>query len=396
MLAIVLWCVEDYQYYAGCIFAVSAVSLVMETVETRRNMVALRAMIARTDTVQVVRRTSAGLETTKTIDTDRLLPGDVFVVQPGMHVPADAVLVQGGCLVNESMLTGESLPINKTELPPDGGEGPYSPVLHKAHTLFRGTKVVQNRAQMTRGLVVRTGFSTAKGDLIRSILFPNESQFRFYRDGLRFLGFMSVLAVLGFVYTVVLMWHYGVSPGAIAVRGLDLVTTVVPPALPAAMTVGTIYAVARLKKRTPLSPFVRLPVRHTALLRPAPCAPLLPSCFSAGASFPPPGVFAGAYCVLPSAVRRSHLLHIAAASQRCREGETGGLRQDGDAHRGWSPPVARLPGGWLPPPQVGCLAARRAAGRRPGHGVCVLPLARLVPRCVDGRGRAARGSDGAR
>lgn len=263
VLAIVLWCLEDYEYYASCIFVVSAVSLIVETIETRRNMVALRAMIARFDTVRIVRRGTAPIvdaaatatgaqrcvETEETVDVATLLPGDVFVVESGMQVPVDAVLMCGGCLVNESMLTGESLPINKTELPPDGGAEAYVPALHKAHTLFRGTEVVQNRSQKTRALVVRTGFCTAKGDLIRSILFPNESQFQFYRDGLRFLAFMSILAVLGFVYTVVMMWHFGVDAGDIALRGLDLVTTVVPPALPAAMTVGTIYAVARLKKR---------------------------------------------------------------------------------------------------------------------------------------------------
>ena len=33
------------------------------------------------------------------------------------------------------------------------------------------------------------------------------------------------------------------------VRGFDVVTTVVPPALPAALTVGTVYALQRLKKK---------------------------------------------------------------------------------------------------------------------------------------------------
>lgn len=37
--------------------------------------------------------------------------------------------------------------------------------------------------------------------------------------------------------------------GQIIIRALDLVTVIVPPALPAAMTVGTIYAQNRLKKQ---------------------------------------------------------------------------------------------------------------------------------------------------
>lgn len=38
------------------------------------------------------------------------------------------------------------------------------------------------------------------------------------------------------------------SPRVYALRGFDLITIVVPPALPIAITIGTVYAVARLKK----------------------------------------------------------------------------------------------------------------------------------------------------
>lgn len=40
-----------------------------------------------------------------------------------------------------------------------------------------------------------------------------------------------------------------VPVGQIIIRALDLITVIVPPALPAAMTVGSIYAQNRLKKR---------------------------------------------------------------------------------------------------------------------------------------------------
>ncbi len=41
----------------------------------------------------------------------------------------------------------------------------------------------------------------------------------------------------------------GSDIGTIIMRCLDIVTVVVPPALPAAMTVGTVYAQSRLKKK---------------------------------------------------------------------------------------------------------------------------------------------------
>jgi cation-transporting ATPase 13A3/4/5 len=50
--------------------------------------------------------------------------------------------------------------------------------------------------------------------------------FRFYEDGLRFVGILAILAACGFIYTIVVLNRRGVKAGKITVRGLDLITTV--------------------------------------------------------------------------------------------------------------------------------------------------------------------------
>jgi magnesium-transporting ATPase (P-type) len=54
-----------------------------------------------------------------------------------------------------------------------------SPLSHrpaKVHSLFNGTHVLYTRAAPARAIVIRTGFKTSKGELVRSILFPKETK----------------------------------------------------------------------------------------------------------------------------------------------------------------------------------------------------------------------------
>ncbi len=48
-----------------------------------------------------------------TVGIEEVVPGDVFIVRPGDAVPVDGVVVEGASAVNESALTGESIPVEK-------------------------------------------------------------------------------------------------------------------------------------------------------------------------------------------------------------------------------------------------------------------------------------------
>lgn len=51
--------------------------------------------------------------TEREIDAQEIVSGDTVVLRPGERVPADGVISEGGCLVDESLLTGESEPVSK-------------------------------------------------------------------------------------------------------------------------------------------------------------------------------------------------------------------------------------------------------------------------------------------
>ncbi|TKS80093.1 putative cation-transporting ATPase 13A3 [Collichthys lucidus] len=183
-----------------------------------------------------------------------LVPGDVIVIPAnGMIMPCDAALIHGTCIVNESMLTGESVPVTKTSLPSSGEEAAmsYDMEEHKRHTLFCGTQVIQTRfyaGELVKAVVIRTGFSTEKGQLVRSILYPKPTDFKLYRDAYLFLLCLVGVAGIGFIYTIVLSIMNKVPAKTIIIESLDIVTITVPPALPAAMTAGIVYAQRRLKR----------------------------------------------------------------------------------------------------------------------------------------------------
>ncbi|XP_015268069.1 PREDICTED: probable cation-transporting ATPase 13A2 [Gekko japonicus] len=246
-----LWICESYYYYAACIFIISAVSIGISLYETRKQSKTLQSMVQMSVSVRVF--TASREETT--MDSSDLVPGDCIVVPAdGMFVPCDMALLTGECMVNESLLTGESTPVMKTPLPegPQAASSVYSPEEHRRHTLFCGTQVLQARPYAgaeVLAVVTRTGFCTAKGDLISSILYPKPLNFKFYKDAVKFVLFLAILAALGTAYSIFILIRNRVPAWQIVLRGLDIVTVVVPPALPAAMTVGTIYAQNRLKKR---------------------------------------------------------------------------------------------------------------------------------------------------
>ncbi|XP_076421688.1 polyamine-transporting ATPase 13A2 isoform X11 [Peromyscus maniculatus bairdii] len=243
--SIALWLADHYYWYALCIFLISAISICLALYKTRKQSVTLRDMVKLSVRVQVCR--PGGEE--EWVDSSELVPGDCLVLpQEGGVMPCDAALVAGECVVNESSLTGESTPVLKTALPE--GPKPYCPETHRRHTLFCGTLILQARAYLgprVLAVVTRTGFCTAKGGLVSSILHPRPISFKFYKHSMKFVAALSVLALLGTVYSIFLLCRNRVPVNEIVIRALDLVTVVVPPALPAAMTVCTLYAQSRLR-----------------------------------------------------------------------------------------------------------------------------------------------------
>ena len=96
---------------AGTILSLVTVGKYLETRSKSKTGGAIEALIdlaPKTATVVA----EDGAETT--IDVDGILPGQILRVRPGESIPVDGVVLEGSSAVDESALTGESIPVEKT------------------------------------------------------------------------------------------------------------------------------------------------------------------------------------------------------------------------------------------------------------------------------------------
>ncbi|XP_045143495.1 probable cation-transporting ATPase 13A5 [Echinops telfairi] len=246
-----LWLSQGYTEYSIAIIILSVLSIILSVYDLRQQSVKLHNLVEDHNKVQVtIRVKDKGLQE---LESRFLVPGDTLILPGKLSLPCDAILMDGSCVVNEGMLTGESVPVTKTPLPQSEHTMPWkshSLEDYRRHVLFCGTEVIQIKPSgqgPVRAIVLKTGYNTAKGDLVRSILYPRPLNFKLYSDAFKFIVFLACLGVAGFFYALGVYLHYGVPSRDTVTMALLLLTVTVPPVLPAALTTGIVYAQKRLK-----------------------------------------------------------------------------------------------------------------------------------------------------
>lgn len=96
---------------AAMIPALITVGKLLESLSRNRTTDALKSLARRAPKQATVERGSEII----TIDARDVIKGDVFLVRPGEIIPADGVILEGVTTVDESALTGESVPSDKKE-----------------------------------------------------------------------------------------------------------------------------------------------------------------------------------------------------------------------------------------------------------------------------------------
>ena len=108
--AVMNYMMEFYFESAAMILTLITVGKMLEARSKGRTTDALKSLMKLAPKTAVVLRN--GQETT--VPIEQVHKGDLFVVRPGESIPVDGVIVEGDSAVNESSLTGESIPIDKS------------------------------------------------------------------------------------------------------------------------------------------------------------------------------------------------------------------------------------------------------------------------------------------
>jgi manganese-transporting P-type ATPase len=264
-----LWMLDEYWYYS--LFTLFMLVTFESTVvwQRQRTLTEFRAMSIKPYEIWVFRENKW-----QQVTSDKLLPGDLVSVNRTKEdggVACDILLIEGSAIVNEAMLSGESTPLLKDSVQLRPSEDLIEPEgLDKNSFVHGGTKVLQithpNLGDLTEkaasassgvpaapdngalGVVVKTGFETSQGSLVRTMIYSTERVSANNAEALLFILFLLIFAIAAAWY----VWQEGVSKdrkrSKLMLDCVLIITSVVPPELPMELSLAVNTSLAALSK----------------------------------------------------------------------------------------------------------------------------------------------------
>jgi magnesium-transporting ATPase (P-type) len=236
----------------GVILGVVLVNALIGVIQEGKAEKALDSIRAMLSPKAMVRRDGHKL----TLDATRLVPGDIVLLKAGDRVPADLRLIESHSLrIDEALLTGESVPTEKTTTPVEENAG----LGDRFCIAFSGTLVTYGRSL---GVVIATGSSTEIGKVsgllseVQSVTTP------LIRQMDQFGRWLSAAIVIVAAGTFAFGWLVrGFDPSEMFMAAVSLAVAAIPEGLPAIMTITLAIGVQRMARRNAI--IRRLPAVET-------------------------------------------------------------------------------------------------------------------------------------
>ena len=214
--------VDVYYDVTVVVTALVVLGMAMEVKARGRTSEAIEKLIGLAPKTARVVRDGAELE----IPVDEVVVGEIVIVRPGAKVPVDGVVIEGASSVDESMITGESMPVAK---------GPGDEVIGAT---INGTGSLRFRA-------TKVGADTALATIVRMVGDAQNTKVPIQRIVDVVSGYFTPAVVIASILGFVIWYDFGPSP-AFAYATIVAITTLIiacPCALgmatPMALTTGT-------------------------------------------------------------------------------------------------------------------------------------------------------------
>ncbi len=219
MAGVMAYMHEFYFESAAMILTLITVGKMLEARSKGRTTDALKSLMKLAPKTAVILKNGAETE----VSIDQVQKGDIFVVRPGENIPVDGIVLEGSSAVNESALTGESIPVDKSE----------------------GDKVsaaTLNQSGFIRCRAVRVGEDTTLSQIIQMVSDAAATKAPIAKVADRVSG-VFVPVVISIAAVTILVWLLaGQSVGFALARGISVLVISCPCALglatPVAIMVG--------------------------------------------------------------------------------------------------------------------------------------------------------------
>ena len=210
---------EFYFESAAMILTLITVGKMLEARSKGKTTDALKSLMKLAPKTATVIRNGAE----ETVSIEQVRKGDVFVVRPGENIPVDGVILEGHSAVNESALTGESIPVDK-----DAGDAVSAATL--------------NQSGFLRCEATRVGEDTTLSQIIQMVSDAAATKAPIAKVADRVSG-VFVPAVIGIALATIAVWLIaGQTIGFALARGISVLVISCPCALglatPVAIMVG--------------------------------------------------------------------------------------------------------------------------------------------------------------
>ena len=205
---------------AAMIPTLITVGKMLEAMSKGRTTDALKGLMKLAPKTAVILKNGAETE----VGIEEVAAGDVFVVRPGEQIPVDGVILRGVTAIDESALTGESIPVDKAE---------GAPV----------SAATMNQQGYIECRATRVGEDTTLAQIIRTVSDAAATKAPLARIADRVSG-IFVPAVMGLAMLTMIGWLIAGKPFSFAVaRGISVLVISCPCALglatPVAIMVGS-------------------------------------------------------------------------------------------------------------------------------------------------------------